>query len=763
MKKTLSILLSLLMIISTISVLPFTANALDESGKCGENVTYTFDSSTGKLTISGSGDMNDYWWDEEEASPFNGNNSINDVVIESGVTSIGIYMFYECKEIKNITIPNTVTKICQSAFESCDKIESVVIPDSVKSIDKYAFGYCSNIKYLSLGDGLNTIGEDAFIRCNKLASLTIPANVTKIEDNPFEACEGLESIQVDSMNSVFNSANNCNAIINKYTNKLVTGCKNTIIPNNVTIIGKNAFSYCTDLMKIEFPDGLKSIYEYAFYGCSNLKDVNFPDGLTTIRNNAFSFCDGIENIFIPASVIYFGEIYEENGIYITVTSPCGNSVFNYCHNIKSIEVDKNNTVFDSRDDCNAMIRTAKNELIMGCINTVIPDTIVTIQDYAFNCCRMNNIVIPVSVKTINLSAFQNCNWLTDVYYMGSKDQWNSIYIKSGNYYVTDANIHYNYIPSCDVHTPGEVTIENLDKATCFNEGSYDEVVYCLVCGKELSRETETVDALGHDFSEWQITESEIPATCKEKGKTAVETRICSRDASHIETRGGEEIAMLEHTPAEAVKENIVAATYDKAGSYDSVVYCSVCGEELSRTKVTVAKLKKTSLAKATVSGIADKTYTGKALTQSITVKLNGKTLKNGTDYKVTYKDNKNVGKATVTITGINAYSGTITKSFKINPKGTSISKLTAKSKGFTAKWAKQATQTTGYEIQYATDSKFTKNKKTITVSKNSTTSKTVSKLSAKKKYYVKIRTYKTVNGTKYYSAWSSAKSVTTKK
>ncbi|MBR1761995.1 MAG: fibronectin type III domain-containing protein [Eubacterium sp.] len=220
---------------------------------------------------------------------------------------------------------------------------------------------------------------------------------------------------------------------------------------------------------------------------------------------------------------------------------------------------------------------------------------------------------------------------------------------------------------------------------------------------------------------------------------------------------------VNHIPAKAVKENEVKATYDKAGSYDEVVYCSECKKELSRTPKTIAKLAKTSLAKATVSQIKDKTYTGKALTQSLTVKLGSKTLKNGTDYKVTYKNNKNVGKATVTITGINAYSGTISKTFKINPKGTTLSKVTAGSKSFTATWKKQATQTTGYEIQYATDSKFTKGKKTVTVSKNGTVKTTVKKLTAKKKYYVRIRTYKTVSKTKYYSAWSSSKTVTTKK
>ena len=134
-----------------------------------------------------------------------------------------------------------------------------------------------------------------------------------------------------------------------------------------------------------------------------------------------------------------------------------------------------------------------------------------------------------------------------------------------------------------------------------------------------------------------------------------------------------------------------------------------------------------------------------------------------TDYTIDYKDNIIPGTATAIITGKGNYSGTVSKTFTIVPKTTSISSLSAVSKGFTVKWKKQSTKTTGYQIQIATNSKFTSGVKSYTITKNSTLSKKITKLTAKKKYYVRIRTYKTVNGTKYYSSWSSAKSVTTKK
>ena len=167
------------------------------------------------------------------------------------------------------------------------------------------------------------------------------------------------------------------------------------------------------------------------------------------------------------------------------------------------------------------------------------------------------------------------------------------------------------------------------------------------------------------------------------------------------------------------------------------------------------------ITKATVSGISTKAFTGKAITQNVTVKVGNTVLKNGTDYTVSYSNNKKVGKATVKITGKGKYGGVITKTFKINPAKQEIQKLTAKSKAFFVDWAQKGSAT-GYEIQYATNSKFTGAKK-VAITNKKTDKTTVSKLSGNKKYYVRVRSYTTVGGTKYYGAWSSVKNVTTKK
>lgn len=205
------------------------------------------------------------------------------------------------------------------------------------------------------------------------------------------------------------------------------------------------------------------------------------------------------------------------------------------------------------------------------------------------------------------------------------------------------------------------------------------------------------------------------------------------------------------------QENVTQATAQSDGKI--VTKCSVCGKTLSETVIKKASDIRLSA--------ASYTYNRKVKTPQVTVKDSaGKTLKLNTDYTVTYaKGRKNVGSYAVTIKFKGNYSGTVEKAFTIKPKPTSISKLTAGRKKVTIKWKKEKTQTTGYQIQYSTSSKF-KSAKTVTVSKNKTTSKTISKLKAKKKYYVRIRTYKTVkvNGksTKIYSSWSKARSVKVK-
>lgn len=189
---------------------------------------------------------------------------------------------------------------------------------------------------------------------------------------------------------------------------------------------------------------------------------------------------------------------------------------------------------------------------------------------------------------------------------------------------------------------------------------------------------------------------------------------------------------------------------------------TACYNLISEQTATLT-IKAKNIADVTVSGIKDKTYTGKKLTQAIVIKDGNMTLKEGTDYTIKYKSNKKIGTATITITGKGNYTGEIKRTFKITPKGTKLTKLTAGKKQFKVTWKKQRTETSGYEIQYSTDKNFKSGNKKVKIKKNKTTSNTIKKLKGKKKYYVRIRTYKVVDGKKYYSGWSKVLKVKTKK
>ena len=316
-------------------------------------------------------------------------------------------------------------------------------------------------------------------------------------------------------------------------------------------------------------------------------------------------------------------------------------------------------------------------------------------------------------------------------------------------------------------------------ATCTTAGKTDGS-HCSVCNTVIKAQT-VINATGHKSSGWIVDKA---ASIGVKGSKHKKCTVCKKV---LETA---EIPALAKTSISKASVTLSTSTYAYDGKAKTPsVNVKVNGKTLKKdtdytvsysnnTKVGTAKVTitgkgnytgsvsktysiKNNFKKATVSGISTKAFTGKNITHSITVKYNGKTLKNGTDYTVSYSNNKNIGTATVKITGKGSYTGTITKTFKINPAKQEIQKLTAKSKAFFVDW-EQKGSATGYEIQYATNSKFTSAKK-VTITNNKTDTKTISKLSGKKKYYVRVRSYTTVKGTKYYGAWSASKSVTTKK
>lgn len=385
--------------------------------------------------------------------------SLTKVRLPAHVRTINYRAFDGCTALAEITLPASVREIGKLAFNGCNDLSVINFSDSLTKIGEEAFKNCVSLTTLKLPDNLSTIGKGAFSKCTRLEEVHLPKGLTNIHGNAFEDCCRLAKITVDSLCVVYDSRNNCNAVMERKTNKLVTGCKTTIVPEGATAIGSLAFSgnRCSDsvdlpatvtvigdsafrlsnLQHISLPEGLLSIGLDAFLGsglksvalpvslktikteafrASALTEVYVPEGaqLTSIYPGAFEYCRKLKSFVVPAKVGYIGnDAFADCDALATVTFETGGTntlSIGYSSfersGLKSIELPGNVKILSVAGS------TATNGTFRDCVHlesVTLAEGITDIPDFTFyNCSSLKKISFPKSLKTIGELAFDGC-------------------------------------------------------------------------------------------------------------------------------------------------------------------------------------------------------------------------------------------------------------------------------------------------------------------------------------------------------------------
>ena len=412
--------------------------AFSTNWQCGDNLYWSYEDGT--LTITGDGPMWDFtsttipWYSAHEL--------IQSIVFPADITHIGDSAFLHCSSISSITIPENITSIGKDAFSGCTALKTVQwnAKDCAdfSNVPSSPFGNIyEKITSFTFGNSVEHIPAYLCYEMEKLTTVTIGSNVTSMGEHVFSKCTNIEKVVWNAKNlpdfadasaaPFYDSQETITSFtfgttvehIPAYLCSNMSELTSVTIGDGVSSIGESAFYNCYSLSYLKLGNTIKTIGDYAFADCNSLATLTIPNGVKSIEYAAFQGCSSLTSITVPSgNIASYAFSYCSDLTSLSIGSDVtniGTDAFGYCNDLASIRVINSNAYYDSRENCNAIIETATNTLIAGCYNTIIPDGVTIIGDYAFSACKnLTSIEIPNSVTTIGNMAFSGCSNLTSI-------------------------------------------------------------------------------------------------------------------------------------------------------------------------------------------------------------------------------------------------------------------------------------------------------------------------------------------------------------